>query len=110
MIYFQAGGMSYTLGNKIFKCNDEDRYVLCNSEAEAEDVMNTIGINIGEIKKCASLDDTSKLVHLCGERVTVYHRNNKYVCDTLLALGAPYGVDTTKSLKLQYRRAPSDID
>ena len=110
MIYLQTAGKTYTLGNRIFHCDANNRHVLCNTPAEAEMILGYLGLQAGTITPCASLDDTSKLSHLSGQRISVFHRNVKYECDCLLAAGVPKGVDTTVPCKLTYRRIASDTN
>ena len=108
MMFVKTPLMTYSMGNRIYYCENVDRYVLCNTSTEVAVVMSALGLPFEETKQVASLDETTIIKHLYGERVTVYHRGAQYECDTLFALGVPIGIDTTKPSTFVYRRVAND--
>lgn len=108
MIYIKGKVFTYMLGNRIFYCEGCGRHVLCDNAVQAAHILSTLGLEAGEITQCASLDETTKFKHLCGERITVVHRQSQYICDTKLALGSPSTIDTTRPLTLIYKRCAND--
>lgn len=108
MLYIKGLTTIHSLGNRIFHCDGSDRYVLCNTPVQAGTVLNCLGLSVGTIKQCASLDATSIIKHMCGERLTILHRNERYTCDTLLACGSPATMDTTRPLNIVWKKSEYD--
>lgn len=92
------------LGEEIFYSESADHYVLAPSISQAEEVLTIQGLPATDIKHACTLTEASRLLHRLGARVTVVHNGYTHVVDTVLALGVPKGLDTTKPCHIIYRR------
>ena len=93
------------LGEHIFYAEHADHYVLAPSLSQAEEILTVQGLPISDIKHACTLTAASKLMHRLGSRMSVVHNGCTHVVDTVLALGVPKGLDTTKPCHITYRRS-----
>ena len=104
MFYISTPIKTYTLGNNIFYAEECGRYVMCDTKQQVLSILEALGFKSKTISHVERLNESATILHRCGERLAVRIGSRTYDTDSILALGTPKGVDTTKPLTIVYRR------
>ena len=104
MLSIKSGIMEYTLGDKLFYCKSADRYVLSKSKGQAEEVLKQLRLPFDGLEIAFRITEADTVIHRFGQCIDIVHCDKTVTADTIMVLGVPSTLDTSRRLKIIYRK------